>query len=158
MRKTVVAVLLLAALPAAALAMDRIAVQPNTLNWGPAPPGLSPGAQVAVVSGDPGKEGPSVVRAKLPAGYRFMSDAHATSENVTMLSGTFHIAMGDKFNLKKGEVAKAGGFFIADRDMPHFGWTTSPTVIQIHGMGPFAINYINPSDDPRNAKTTAKQQ
>ncbi|HME29554.1 MAG TPA: cupin domain-containing protein [Pseudolabrys sp.] len=158
MRKTVVAVLLLAALPAAALAMDRIAVQPNTLKWGPAPPGLSPGAQVAVVSGDPGKEGPSVVRAKLPAGYRFMPHSHPTAENVTMLSGTFHIAMGDKFNLKKGEVAKAGGFFIADRDMPHFGWTTSPTVIQIHGMGPFAINYINPSDDPRNAKTTAKQQ
>jgi len=87
-----------------------------------------------------------------------MPHSHPTAENVTMLSGTFHIAMGDKFNLKKGEVAKADGFFIADRDMPHFGWTTSPTVIQIHGMGPFAINYINPSDDPRNAKTTAKQQ
>src|SRR5262249_48390244 len=137
---------------------NRIAVQPNTLKWGPAPPGLPPGAQVAVVTGDAGKEGPYVVRAKLPADYRFMRHTHPTAENVTMLSGTFHIAMGDKFNLKKGEVAKPGASSIADRNMPHFGWTTSPTVIQIHGMGPFAINYINPSDDPRNAKTTAKQQ
>src|SRR5262249_49337118 len=158
MRKTVVAALLLAALPAAALAINRIAVQPNTLKWGPAPPGLPPGAQVAVVASDPGKEGRYVVGANLPADYRFMRHTHPTAENVTMLSGTFHIAMGDKFNLKKGEVAKAGGFFIADRDMPDFGWTTSPTVIQIQGMGPFAINYINPSDDPGNAKRTAKQQ
>src|SRR5262249_27526632 len=103
MRKTVVAVLLLAALPAAALAMDRIAVQPNTLKGRPAPLGAARGAQVAVISDDPGKEGPSVVRAKLPAGYCFMPLSLPTAENVTMLSGTFHIAMGDKFNLKKGE-------------------------------------------------------
>src|SRR5438105_10228956 len=129
MRKTVVAALLLAALPAAAaLAMDdHMAIQANALKWGPAPPGLPPGAQVAVVTGDPSKDGPYVVRAKLPAGYRIMPHTHPTDENVTVLSGTFHIAMGGKFDAKKGEAVKTGGFFNAEKDMQHYGWTTVPT-------------------------------
>src|SRR5437016_9043785 len=97
MRKTVIAALLLAAVPAAALAMDdHMAIQANALKWGPAPPGLPPGAQVAVVTGDPSKDGPYVVRAKLPAGYRIMPHTHPTDENVTVLSGTFHIGMGGR--------------------------------------------------------------
>ena len=156
MRK-IAAALLLAALPAAALAMDdHIAVHPNALKWGPAPPGLPPGAQVAVVAGDPGKDGPYVVRARLPAGYKIPPHTHPTDENVTVLSGVFHIAMGDKFDPKKGDTVRAGGFFSAQKGMQHYGWTTGPTLIQIHGMGPFAITYVNPADDPRN-KTPAKQ-
>ena len=158
MRKTLLcAVMLAAALPAAAVAQapmqmsDHIAVQANTLKWGPAPPGLPPGAQVAVVSGDPSKAEPYVVRAKLPRGYKIMPHTHPTDENVTVLSGTFHIAMGDTFDAKKGETVRGGGFFNAKQGMQHYGWVTGPTVIQIHGMGPFEIKYVNPADDPRNA-------
>jgi quercetin dioxygenase-like cupin family protein len=158
MKKTVVAALLLAALPAVASAMDKIAVQPDTLKWGPAPASLPNGAQVAVLTGDPGKDGPYAVRVRLPAGYKIPPHTHPTAENVTVLSGTFYIAMGDKFDPKKSEAVRAGGFFTAEKDMQHYGWTTRPAVIQIHGMGPFAINYVNPSDDPRNAKPTAKKQ
>ena len=159
MRKTVVAALLLAALPAAALAADdHMAVQPNALKWGPPPPGLPAGAQVAVVSGNPGSDGPYVVRARLPAGYKIPPHTHPTDENVTVLSGNFHIAMGDKFDTKKGETLRAGGFVNAQKAMQHYGWTTSPTVIQIHGMGPFAINYVNPADDPRNSSKTSEKK
>ena len=158
MKKTVVAALFLAALPTIASAMDPIAVQPNALKWGPAPASMPPGAQIAVVTGDPGKDGPYVVRAKLPARYKIPPHTHPTAENVTVLSGAFNIAMGDKFDPKKGEAVKPGGFFTAEKGMQHYGWTTGPTVIQIHGMGPFAINYVNPGDDPRNAKPTAKKQ
>jgi hypothetical protein len=158
MRMTVAAALLLTALSAPAFAMDdHIAVQPNALQWGPAPPGLPPGARAAVVSGNPGSDGPYVVRAKLPTGYKIPPHTHPTDENVTVLSGTFHIAMGDKFDTTKGDALKAGGFFNAQKGMQHYGWVTSPTVIQIHGMGPFAINYVNPADDPRNAKTSEKK-
>jgi quercetin dioxygenase-like cupin family protein len=156
MKKTVVAALLLAALPAAALAMDHIAVQPNALKWGPAPPGLPPGAQVAVVAGNPSSDGAYVVRARLPAGYRIAPHTHPTDENVTVLSGTFHIATGDKFDPKKGEAVRAGGFFTAEKGMQHYGWTMGPAVIQIHGLGPFTINYVDPADDPRN-KSAKKQ-
>jgi len=156
MRTTFVTALLLAALPVGALAMDHMAVQPNALKWGPSPPGLPPGAQVSVVAGDPGKDGPYVIRAKLPSGYKIPPHFHPTAENVTVLSGTFHVGMGDSFDTKKGEALKAGGFFQADKDMHHYGWTSGPTVIQVHGMGPFAITYVNPNDDPRN-KSAKKQ-
>jgi hypothetical protein len=158
MKMTVVAALFITALPAAAIAMDdHIAVQPGALKWGPAPPGFPPGAQFTVVAGDPGKDGLYVVRAKLPAFYKIMPHTHPTAENVTVLSGAFHFAMGDKFDTKKGETVKPGGFFSAEKGMQHYGWTTAPTVIQIHGQGPFAITYVNPADDPRNAKTSAKK-
>jgi hypothetical protein len=157
MRKAVVAALLLAAWPSATFAMeDHIAVQASALKWGPAPPGLPPGSQAAVVAGDPSKDGPYVVRARLPAGYKIMPHTHPTDESVTVLSGTFHIAMGDKFDNRTGEAVRTGGFFTAQQGMQHYGWTTTPTIIQIHGMGPFAINYVNPADDPRN-KTSEKK-
>jgi len=52
---------------------------------------------------------------------------------------------------------RAGGFFNAEKGMQHYGWTTGPTVIQIHGMGPFAIDYVNPADDPRNKTSEQKK-
>jgi len=158
MRKTLVCAFVLAALPLAALAQTpmqnamsaHMAVQPNALKWGPAPPGRPPGAQVAVVAGDPSKAEPYVIRARLPRGYRIMPHTHPTDENVTVLSGVFHIASGDTFDMKKGDMVRAGGFFNAKAGMQHYGWTSAPTVIQVHGMGPFEINYVNPNDDPRN--------
>jgi quercetin dioxygenase-like cupin family protein len=153
MRKTALAfTLLLVALPFTTQAMDEHAVvQPNALKWGPAPPSLPPGAQVAVLAGDPSKDGPYVIRAKLPAGYKIPAHTHPTDENVTIISGSFHFGMGDKFDAKKGETLHAGGFFRAAAGMQHYAWASAPTIIQVHGVGPFAITYVNPVDDPRNA-------
>ena len=61
------------------------------------------------------------------------------------LSGAFHVGMGDKFDMKKGETLRVGGYFRAEKDMQHYAWTSAPTVIQIHGRGPFVINYVNPA-------------
>lgn len=149
MRKTSLAILLLVSAPFAASAMD-ITPAPAAVKWGAGPPALPPGAQLAVISGDPGKAGPYVLRAKLPAGYTVPPHTHPTDENVTVLSGTFHIAMGDKLDKTKGDTVAAGGFFRAEKGMQHYAWASSPTVIQIHGIGPFAITYVNPADDPRN--------
>jgi quercetin dioxygenase-like cupin family protein len=99
-----------------------------------------------------------VVRAKMPTGYKIPPHSHPTDENVTVLSGTFHIAMGDTFDIKRGETVKAGGFFSAQKGMHHYGWATSPTEIQIHGMGPFTITYVNPADDPRNSTKTSEKK
>jgi quercetin dioxygenase-like cupin family protein len=153
MRRSLLGLCLLVSLPAAALAVDHMAVQPSALKWGPAPPALPPGAQAAVVAGDPGKDGPYVVRLKVPNGYTVAPHTHPTDENVTVLSGTFHIAMGDNLDKKKGETVKSGGFFTAAKGMQHYAWASSAAVIQIHGMGPFAITYVNPTDDPRNKPT-----
>ncbi len=153
MRKIALATLLLVAIPFAASGTD-VTASSDALKWGPQPPSLPAGAQLAVVSGDPGKSEPYVLRAKLPAGYMIPPHTHPTDENVTVISGTFHFAMGDKLDKTKGDVINASGFFRAEASMPHYGWSSEPTEIQVHGIGPFEITYVNPSDDPRNASTT----
>lgn len=133
----------------AALADDmKMPMNDKEMKWGAAPPVFPKGAQVAVLSGDPFKDGPYVLRLKMPAGYKVPAHNHPTTENVTVISGNFHIGMGDKLDEKKGIELTAGGYGEAPAKMNHFAWTTTPTVVQVHGQGPFAITYVNPADDP----------
>jgi len=155
MRKTVISALILAALPAASLAMDdHAAMRPDALKWSAAPPGLPPGSEIAVLAGDPTKDGPFVIRLKTPANYRVPAHTHPDGESVTVISGTFNIGAGGKLDTTKGEAMPAGSFKHVPKDLQHYAWSTGPTIIQIHGMGPFGINYVNPDDDPRNTATT----
>jgi anti-sigma factor ChrR (cupin superfamily) len=137
------------ALPALA---DGSVVTADGIKWGAAPPVLPKGAQFAVVAGDPSKDGPYVVRLKMPANYRIPAHNHPTAENVTVLSGKFHLGMGDKLDEAKGQELTAGGFAEAAPKMNHFAWTTAETVVQVHGQGPFAITYVNASDDPSKSQ------
>ena len=132
----------------AGLAEEMTVATPNSIKWGPAPAELPKGGQLAVLSGDPGAKGPYVIRAKLPSGYQVPAHSHPTTESVTVISGTFNIGMGDKLDRKHGQTLKAGAFFSMPPKMNHYAWTSGATVIQIHGDGPFAINYVNPADDP----------
>src|SRR6516164_4775169 len=120
----------------------------SDIRWGPAPNVLPAGVQMAVVSGDPSKDALYVVRLKMPANYEIPAHNHPTSEYLTVLSGDFHVGMGDKLDRKKGLALQAGGFVEASAKMNHYAWTSSETVVQIHGQGPFAITYVNPADDP----------
>ena len=155
MRMSVVTALIVTGLPAVSLAMDEhVATQPDALKWTAAPPALPPGSEIAVLNGDPGSEGLFVVRLRTPANYKVPPHTHPTDESITVISGAFHIGMGDKFDSAKGEAASPGGFFHMPKGMQHYAWSTGPTIIQIHGMGPFVIDYVNPEDDPRKAATT----
>jgi anti-sigma factor ChrR (cupin superfamily) len=145
--RTIPVILLLTG--SAALADDMKApVNANGLKWGPAPNVFPKGAEFAVVSGDPSKDGPYVVRMQLPNGYKVPPHNHPTTENVTVLSGNFHIGMGDKFDETKAMELTAGGYGEAPAKMNHYAFVTSDTVLQIHGQGPFAITYVKPADDP----------
>ena len=124
------------------------AVQPETLKW-VAPAAYAKGAQFTVVTGDPSKEGFYVVRLKVPAGFRIAPHTHPNDENVTVLSGTFGIGTGTTFDEKKGSAVKAGGYAFVAKGMQHFAWFPEETVIQLHGMGPQGITYVNAADDPR---------
>jgi hypothetical protein len=130
--------------------MDLVA-GPNAVKWGPVPPSLPKGAMIAVLSGDPFKDGPYVVRLKLPENYRFPAHHHPTTENVTVMSGSFHAGMGDKFDADKGQTFVPGGFVSMPAGMNHYAWATTETIVQVHGKGPFAIVYVNPADDPSKA-------
>jgi quercetin dioxygenase-like cupin family protein len=142
--------LLVGLAPIAAIAADdQVAVSADQLNWGPAPPAFPKGAQIAVLAGNPAADGLYVFRLKLPAGYRVPPHFHPFDENVTVISGTFNIGMGGTFDEKNGQALKTGGFLHMPKGMQHFAWFTEGTIIQIHGMGPQGITYVNPADDPR---------
>src|SRR3978361_529928 len=80
------------------------------LKWAPAPDFFHKAAQIAVLSGDPSKEGLYVVRLKLPAGYKVPAHNHPTAEMLTVISGNFHLGMGDKLDEKKAVELTAGGY------------------------------------------------
>lgn len=138
-------------LPLTAMAGEQHTIlSPDQLKWS-APPALAKGAEVAVVSGDPSKEGPYVTRLKFPAGFKIMPHTHPNTENVTVISGQFHIGTGEKFDENKLEALKAGGYVRMPHGMQHYAMTGEDTVIQLHGMGPQGIVYVNPADDPRKS-------
>lgn len=114
--------------------------------------GLNPGAKLAVVSGNPAGTGPFTIRLQLPAGYKVAPHWHPTEEHVTVLSGTFALGMGEVYDESKMKDLPAGGYAAMPAEMRHFGLVKTATVVQIHGMGPFASTYVNPADDPRNSK------
>jgi quercetin dioxygenase-like cupin family protein len=125
-------------------------VSPDDLNWTAAPPALPSGTEIVVVSGNPGQEGPYVLRLKFPSETRVAPHTHPNDENLTVISGVFHIGTGDQFDEAKGQMLMPGGFARMPNGMPHFAWASEETVVQLHGIGPSGISYVNPADDPRN--------
>lgn len=130
-------------------ANDKNAFTPETIPWGPPPPFMAPGAQLAVIEGNPaGSTGDYTVRLKMPDGYRIAPHWHPLRENVTVLSGTFKVGMGDTFDKDKMGTFPAGSFAYLDPSMHHYAMATGEVVVQVHGAAPLQFNYANPADDP----------
>ena len=125
---------------------------PTTIEWKQGPAALPPGAKMAALEGDPTKEGPFVVRFQFPAGYHVPPHTHPKTERVTVISGTLYLAAGEALDRKNTKSLPAGSFGFWPAGMKHTAWSEGETVIQLHGIGPWQINYVNPADDPRNAK------
>ena len=137
--------------PPAAAPSAHVMLAPGAIRWQPFPPG-GPGAKLAVLSGDPEKPGPFVIRIRQPAGARVPPHWHPTDENVTVVKGTVYFAMGEKFHTRGARALPAGSYLVIPAKMPHFAWTSrkGESIVQVHGTGPFQIIYVNPADDPRN--------
>jgi quercetin dioxygenase-like cupin family protein len=129
---------------------------PDKIEWKVGPPSLPHGAQIAVLEGDPSKEGPFVFRIKVPDGYRIPVHTHPKTERVTVISGTFNIGMGETFDEKATKPMIAGTYGFWEADMKHFVWIKGETIIQFHGTGPWKIEYVSPKDDPRNKNKASK--
>jgi mannose-6-phosphate isomerase-like protein (cupin superfamily) len=129
------------------------AFTPDQVKYGAAPPFLPPGAQLAVLEGDPmASSGDFTIRLKMPDGYKIAPHTHPNRENVTVLSGTLKVGMGDQFDAGKMMSFGAGSFAYLDPSVHHYAAASGETVIQIHGMSPVKFNYINPADDPSPKK------
>jgi quercetin dioxygenase-like cupin family protein len=126
---------------------------PKAVKWMDGPPSLPTGAKFAVLEGDPTKEGPFTMRLKVPNGYRIPPHTHPKTERVTVISGTFRLGMGETFDASKMEDLPAGTYGFWPAGMKHYAAAKGETVVQLHGVGPWQIHYLNPADDPRNART-----
>ena len=129
-------------------AADHMTVEPKDLKWEDVP-ALPPGAKVAVIEGPLDQATPFIVRFKFPANYKVPAHWHPAIEHVTVLSGTLNMGIGDKLDTKKTHAVLKGGVSIMQPKTNHFGWTKEATVVQVHGVGPWGITYVDPADDPR---------
>jgi quercetin dioxygenase-like cupin family protein len=127
-----------------------IVALPGSIAWGPAPAILPAGAQLGVVEGDPTKPGPYTMRLRMPDGYRLAPHTHPADEHVTVITGTFYVGMGEVFDASKATGLPTGTFAALAPGVRHFAFARGETVIQLHGIGPWQLTYVNPADDPRN--------
>src|ERR1700730_12694236 len=126
---------------------------PDAIPYGPAPASVPAGAQLAVLEGNPGApSGDYTVRLKMPDGYRIAPHWHPQRENVTIISGTFKVGMGDRFEESKMGAFPAGSFAYLDPDMHHYAMASGEVVVQIHGTSPLKFTSVNLSDDQSRKK------
>jgi hypothetical protein len=122
-----------------------VVVAPANIAWRP----LRPGAEIAVISGNPDASGePFVMRMRYTGNVRVPPHWHPTDEHITVLGGTFLLGMGERADESAATPLVAGAYAFAPAKMPHFAWSKGDTVVQVHGIGPFVINYVNPADKP----------
>ena len=136
----------------AAVGAKKNAYTPAEMKWGDGPPFIPAGAKMAVLDGNPMGDEIYTIRLKMPAGYKVAPHWHPKREEVTVISGTLNVGMGDKFDASKMKPYPAGSFAYLDPDMHHYVQAKSATELQIHGRGPVQFNYIDPNDDPTKKK------
>jgi quercetin dioxygenase-like cupin family protein len=134
--------------PGSAQESHHLMVTPADLKWTDVP-SLPPGARIAVIEGPMTEAVPFTFRLKLPANYRIPAHWHPATEHVTVISGALNMGTGGKLDEAKTTPLPAGSVAIMHPRTPHFGWTTEETVVQVHGVGPWGVTYLDPADDPR---------
>jgi hypothetical protein len=131
--------------------MEHKIYSPEALQWQEGPASLPKGTKVSLLEGDLAKEGPFTIRIMFPANYKIAPHWHPAIEHVTVLKGTFYMGMGKEMNMAQARKLDTGGYAVMPAKMPHYAFTKEAALIQLHGMGPWGITYVNPADDPRTA-------
>ncbi len=126
------------------------------IKWGATPPDLPKGGEMAVLHGDPSKKAPFTLRLKMPAGFKIPPHWHSNDEQLTIVAGTLILHMGDTMDAPAHNLA-AGGFHFLPGKMHHAAETKVETIVQLDGVGPFDIHYLNPADNPNKAAATMKK-
>lgn len=133
-----------------AFAEQHIVVKSDAVKWTDGPKSLPAGAKVALLEGDPAKKGPFTLRLQFPANYVIMPHWHPAIEHITVLEGKFHVGLGEKLKKEEAQELSVGSFVVMPIKHRHFAFTSdTSSVVQLHGVGPWDIFYVNPADDPR---------
>jgi quercetin dioxygenase-like cupin family protein len=126
---------------------------PEQLEWQDGPPSLPKGAQYVLIEGNPAQKGEYfALRLRMPDGYRIPPHWHPVSERVTVISGAFHLGHGDQFDEEDTRALKSGSYFTLPPGSRHYAHMEGETIIQLNSVGPWEINYVNDSDDPRKSR------
>jgi quercetin dioxygenase-like cupin family protein len=125
-----------------------VVLHPTNMTWADVP--ALPGVRIAVIEGPLNEAGPIMFRLKFPPNYQVPPHRHPGIEHITVISGTLNIGMGETFDKSKTHALKPGSVAIMPPGTPHFVWTSEETIGQVHGIGPWGVAYVNPSDDPKN--------
>ena len=123
-------------------------ISPGDLKWVDVP-SLPPGAKLAVIEGPLNESVPFTFRLQFPANYQIPAHWHPAVERVTVISGTLNMGIGDKLDRQKTKPLGPGSMAIMQPKTNHFVWTKEESVVQLNGVGPWSITYVNPADDPR---------
>ena len=127
---------------------EQVLINARSIRWSDAPPSLPKGAKIAVLYGDPGAAGPFVMRVLLPAKYRIPFHWHTQPEQLTVLSGELFVANDATYNKKYARAVKQGGFLYLPAKAQQYTFTKKKTIVEIYGMGPFDVKYVDPNSDP----------
>jgi len=122
---------------------------PREMTWVNGPPSLPAGAKVAILEGNPAEAGPFTMRLWVPADTKAAPHFHSGIEHATIIAGSVHFGMGETFDLEKLRPFPAGSFVVMPPQMAHYALFKEEAVLQLHGIGPWTITYVNPADDPR---------
>jgi len=148
----ILAIVLLTLASASHSDKDHEIIIPDEIKWVDGPLSLPKGAKMAILEGDPTRDGPFVMRVKMPDGFTIMPHTHPKDERVTVITGTLYLGMGEKLDEKIAKAMPAGSYGRTGAGMKHFGYMKGETILQLHGTGPWAVEYVNPDDDPRKKK------
>lgn len=154
MRPLYVLSLLWCAVPIAALGQGKnpMALFPATeLEWKDGPPSLPKGATMAILEGDPTQPGIFTLRLRFPDGFQVFPHWHTQTEHATVIKGTLHLGMGERFDRASTRALVTGSFGFWPAGTKHFAWAEGETILQLHGQGPWTITYVNAADDPRRS-------
>lgn len=124
-------------------------VRPSELKWAEMPT-LPRGAKVAIIEGPLNEAVPFTLQLRLPPNYEIPAHWHPWIEHATVIAGTLNMGMGDKLDRFRTQALPAGSVAVIQPNTNHFSWTAVETIVQVHGIGPLVIHYVNPADDPRN--------
>ena len=133
---------------------QHVMVHADQLAWSDGPSAFPAGAKMAMLQGDPSREGMFTMRLKFPPNYRIAPHWHNQDEHITVLEGDFAMGMGDRFDAAELDEMKPGDFVMMEKGMRHFAYTKGGVIIQVHGRGPWTMTYVDPADDPNQLRAS----
>jgi quercetin dioxygenase-like cupin family protein len=133
--------------PADAVFSPPQAESPTALRWGPVP-GVPDGMEGTGVYGNPSKPELYALRIRMPDKYFMPPHLQPEAEIMTVIRGTLIVGIGEGFDRERAEVLRAGSVAILPARKPHYFRAVGETTVQVEGIGPLNIRYVNPADAP----------